>query len=145
MTRVDFYHLTRDPAPQALARIAAKVLESGERLLVVADDAALRERIADALWAAPGFLANGAANDADAVRQPVLLTESADAAPNGAKMVALADGVWREAALDFERTLYFFGADNIADARAAWRKLGEREDCQRHYWKQDGPRWVEGP
>ena len=35
------------------------------------------------------------------------------------------------------------GEATIADARKAWVALGEREGLERHYWKQDGGKWVE--
>ena len=65
---------------------------------------------------------------------------------NGARNVALIDGVWREEALGFDRAFYLFDADTIAQARAAWRALGTREDINRRFWKQDEDgRWREGP
>ena len=143
--RVDFYHLTRDPAPQALARIAAMALDRGQRMLVVCADAARRGAMASALWEAPGFLANGEDWAECAGAQPILFSDSAAAPANGARIVALADGTWRDEALGFERALLFFDGATIEGARGAWRKLGEREDVERHYWKQAEGRWVEGP
>ncbi|AKM09180.1 DNA polymerase III subunit chi [Croceicoccus naphthovorans] len=143
--RVDFYHLTDDPVPAALARIAAKALGTGGRMMVVSDDAQQRGALSDALWAAVGFLANGAVDEHGAAAQPVLIGESAAPAANDAAFVALADGRWRDEALEYSRTFYFFDAATIDGARAAWRALGERDGVARHYWKQVGGRWVEGP
>ena len=42
-------------------------------------------------------------------------------------LFALADGVWREDALAFERVFLFFDDGGIDDARAAWRALGEQK------------------
>lgn len=47
--KVDFWQLSRDPAPRVVALIAARVLAQGERLLVVSDDAEQRQMIANAL------------------------------------------------------------------------------------------------
>lgn len=143
--RVDFYHLSRDPAPVALAQIAAKAIGQGRRMLVVSSDEAQRAALADALWEAPGFLANGIAGEVGEAVQPLLIADSAATPANGALIVTLADGLWRDEALGFERALLLFDEATIDDARGAWRMLGEREDVERHYWKLVDGRWVVGP
>lgn len=150
-SRVDFYHLTRDPAPVVVARLAERVLAGGARLLVVADGRELQEAIDAALWTVvpESFLPHAAAGTAlaDAADEPILICGGLDgSAPNGASMAALADGQWRDEALAFDRTLLLFDGKRIDDARAAWRTLSKRDDVECHYWKQDeGGRWREGP
>lgn len=145
MARVDFYHLTRDSAEAALAMLAGKVLGAGQRMMVVSADPAQRAAISRQLWEAPGFLANGEAGGDDDARQPVLIGEMA-AAANGAPVVALADGNWRDEALGFDRALLLFNESTINDARKCWRALGPKEEVERHYWSQDASgRWREGP
>ncbi|MBC2652867.1 DNA polymerase III subunit chi [Novosphingobium aerophilum] len=141
--RVDFYQVSRDPVPEIVALLARNTLKAGERLLVVADRPDLREAIGEALWrAAPAdsFLANGQAGDPHAARQPVLLSDRPEPA-NGARFCVLADGVWREAE-GFERTFLVFDEATLGAARACWRMLGERDGLERHFWKQDGGRWI---
>ena len=141
--QVDFYHLTVTPIERALPQIAEKVLASGGRLLVVAGEGAARTRLDQALWAyAPeSFLPHGQAGGEDDARQPVLIAESPEAA-NGARHIALADGVWREEALAFERAFHFFDEERIGEARAAWKGLAERDGIERNYWKQsEAGRW----
>ena len=148
MARVDFYRLTRDPAARVLPVLAERVLGQGARLLVVAGDAPLRSALSEGLWAykADSFLAHGAAEGGLAMHDPILLAGSIAAPPaNGARMVALADGVWRDEALAFTRCFFLFDNSRIDDARATWRALGGREGVERHFWKQEGGRWVEGP
>ena len=145
MVRVDFYHLSRDPAPVALAQIAAKAIGQGRRMLVVSGEEGQRAALCDALWDAPGLLANGMAGEVGEEVQPVLIAETAAAPANGAPIVALADGVWRDEALTFERALLLFDSATIEGARGAWRTLGERENVERHYWKLVDGRWVVGP
>ena len=144
--RVDFYQLSRDPVEQAVAQIARATLRSGNRLLIVADDEALRTAISDALWAMDdSFLANGQAGTGHDDRQPILLSGAVDPA-NGARFLALADGLWREPegmADAIERVFLFFDDRTIADARQLWRDIGQREGVERHFWKQEGARWVE--
>ena len=57
--------------------------------------------------------------DAEARRdQPVLIAPDCEAA-NGARHVALVDGVWRDEALGFERAFHFF--DDQSHRRRACR------------------------
>lgn len=143
--RVDFYQLGAEPAEAVLPQIAAKALAAGERLAVVSGDAAQRAALSHAFWAAPApaFLANGEAGGPDDARQPILIG-AAPTAANGARLLALADGVWR-AADGFSRVFFLFGAEAIEGARASWRALGEGGDAERHFWRRDGARWVSGP
>lgn len=141
--QVDFYHLTVTPVERALPQIAEKVIAGGGRLLVVGTDAASRGKLDQALWsyAPESFLPHGQSGGEDDARQPVLIADAPDAA-NGARFVAIIDGVWRDEALTFERAFHFFGEDRIVEARAAWRALSDRPEIVRNYWKQnDGGRW----
>ena len=143
--KVDFYHLTRQPLDRVLPQIAEKVLAAGDRLLVVVADEAERTRLDRLLWsyAPDSFLPHAQIGAGDAKVQPILLAGEIDAA-NGARQVALADGVWRTDALDFDRAFHFFDEERIADARAAWRSLADREGVERRYWKlNDQGRWEQ--
>jgi DNA polymerase III subunit chi len=144
--RVDFYLLSRDPVGAALPAIARAALRAGERMLVVSADSDQLATLDRALWEhqPEEFLAHGMADNRHAERQPLLLSDRCEAA-NGARFIALADGRWREAALGFQRAFLFFDARTIDDARATWRTLAKREDVEKHFWKQEGGRWIEGP
>lgn len=140
--KVDFYHLTGAPVEAVLPRIAERLLEERGRLLVVTEDDALAARIDAQLWSwkPESFIPHG--RD-DAPAQPVLIAASPEPA-NGARNIALADGIWRDAALGYDRAFHFFGDDLIEEARAAWRALGGREDVERRFWKQDeAGRWSQ--
>lgn len=144
--RVDFYQLSREPAEGALPLIARATLNAGQRLLVVSSDEDQLARIDEALWSRlpESFLAHGSAGKGHEERQPILLSGEATPA-NGARYLALADGQWHDAAEGFERVFLLFDQSTIDSARGCWRKLGEREDVERHFWKQEGAKWVEGP
>ncbi|QZH75200.1 MAG: DNA polymerase III subunit chi [Erythrobacter sp.] len=144
--RVDFYLLSTDPAPAAVALLAGKVREAGERLLVVAEDLELVEAISQALWTASpeAFLAHGIAGDAYDARQPILLSDDVEPV-NGAKFLLIADGQWREPGESFARVLFLFDDTTRAGARVTWKALEDREGLERKFWKQQGGRWVEGP
>ena len=144
--RVDFYQLSRDPAEALIPRLAEQTLAAGERLLVATGDAEQALRISQGLWAhkPESFLAHAAAGEGHEARQPILLADVPEP-PNGARFIAFADGVWRDPPASCERVFHLFSADTIDAARAAWRALGEGETVERHFWKQEAGRWIEGP
>lgn len=141
--QVDFYHLTQIPLERALPQIAEKVIATGARLVIVAGDDAQRAKLDQLLWsyAPESFLPHGMAGGEHDAHQPVLIAETAQAL-NGARHIALVDGIWRQEALAFERVFHFFDEEAIGAARAAWKGLADREQVTRNYWKQnDAGRW----
>ena len=144
--RVDFYQLSRDPVERALPAIARAVKRAGQRLLVVSSDDEGLAGIDRALWEEfpEEFLAHGRADGPGAARQPIVLSTACDA-PNGARHVAFADGVWRDEGLSYDRAFLLFGEATLAGARSCWKMLGEREGVDRRFWRQEGGRWIEGP
>ena len=142
--QVDFYQLEGLPPEGVIAGLAEKVLESGERLLIVSADEAGLARLDRLLWAesAPtSFLAHGLAGGPDDARQPILLSTSPDA-PNGARHMLIADGEWRDAALAYDRAFFIFDGDRLEPARLAWKLLAGREGVERRYWANDAGRWI---
>ncbi|WP_076069293.1 DNA polymerase III subunit chi [Sphingomonas montana] len=142
--QVDFYHLGHAPIAAVLPRIAERVTGSGARLLVVADDAALLERLDRDLWAyaADAFLPHGRTGQGGEAHQPVLLSTTLDPL-NAARNVALVDGRWRAEALDYDRSFHFFDDESIEPARAAWRSLNDVAGLERRFWRQDEDgRWT---
>ena len=142
--QVDFYHLTATPIDRVLPRIAERVTSDGSRLLIVADGAQLAA-LDKLLWTyrADSFLAHACAGGERDAAQPILLSAEPVAA-NGARHIAIADGVWRDAALGFDRAFHFFDEDRIVEARQAWKALAGRDGIERRYWKQsDGGGWEQ--
>ena len=144
--RVDFYHLTRDPADKLVPMLAGKVLDAGKRLLLVMPDETACAALSNALWSAQpaSFLAHDFGGSARQADQPILLSDQCEPA-NGASYIILSDGRWRDEALAFERAFLLFTAGQIDHARTVWRQLSASEAVTPRYWKQDGGRWVEGP
>ena len=136
--QVDFYQLGRDPLAAVLASIATRVLASGGRLLVVTADEAQAEAIDEGLWTSSveSFLPHGLIG----AEQPILISASPEPA-NGARNVAIVDGVWRDEALGFDRAFHFFDDSSIEAAREAWRALKGREGVEPRYWRQEDRRW----
>ena len=143
--QVDFYQLGAETVEAMLPPLAAKCLASGENLLVVAEDGDLRARLSAALWryAREGFLANGEAGGEHDARQPILIADAVEPA-NAARMVAFADGIWREGG-DFTRAFLFFDDGTLMGARKCWQMLGTRDGLTRRFWKRQDGRWVVGP
>lgn len=141
--QVDFYQLADSPAEQVVATIAERVLGSDGRLIVIAEDEAYLAKLDRMLWdqAPTSFLPHGLAGGPDDARQPVLLTASPDA-PNLARNILIADGVWRDAALTYDRVFYLFDKGSLQAARAAWKSLPARADVDRRYCAQEGGKWV---
>ena len=141
---VDFYHLASTPIERVLPRICERLLGEGQRLLVVAEEEGLLRRLDEQLWtyAPDSFLPHGRGSPD---KQPILL--SAEVEPlNGAANVALADGLWRDEALAFQRTFYMFDNGQLDTARGAWRALKGHAEAEPRYWKQDEKgKWVQGP
>ena len=143
--QVDFYHLTATPLDRALPQIAAKVVESGARLLIVSARNEQRADLDRLLWTyrPDSFLPHAQAGAGDDSVQPVLLAPAVTPA-NDARHVALVDGLWRDEALAFDRAFHFFEDEHIGAAREAWRALGGRDGVERRYWKQsDTGRWEQ--
>ena len=142
--RVDFYQLGAPSPEGVIAAIAGRLLGDGERLLIVASDEGLLARLDRQLWdqGAGSFLPHGIAGGSDDSRQPILLSTAVDA-PNLARNLLIADGEWRDAALSFDRAFYLFDAATLEAARLAWKLLSGRDGVERHYWANEGGKWVE--
>ena len=142
--QVDFYQLGQTPIEGVIASLAEKLLAQDARLLVVAEDETLLARLDRMLWdqGATGFLPHGLAGGADDARQPILLSTSPDA-PNLARNMLIADGEWREAALNYDRAFYLFDETALEGARLAWKLLSGRDGVERNFWAQEDGRWVQ--
>jgi DNA polymerase-3 subunit chi len=140
---VDFYQLGTAQPDEVVASIAGKLLEAGQRLLVVAGDEATLARLDRQLWdqGAASFLPHGLAGGADDAAQPILLSTGTDA-PNLARNVLIADGEWRESALAYDRSFYLFDSETLEGARLAWKLLAGREGVERNYWALEDGKWM---
>ena len=139
--KVDFWQLSRDPVEKVVALIAQRVLDQGEKLLVVSKDADQRQAISKGLWAAgpESFLANAEADAPTAKTQPVLLSETPDPL-NTASHVIFADGEYRDTE-GFDRAFLLFDETTVAQAREVWKSLDSGQG-ERSFFRQDGGKWV---
>ncbi|QDP20260.1 DNA polymerase III subunit chi [Sphingomonas xanthus] len=141
--RVDFYQLGGLQPDSVIASIAGRLIEEGQRLLVVASDEVLLGKLDRLLWdqGPVSFLPHGMAGGPDDAAQPILLSTGADS-PNQARNLLIADGEWREAALSYERAFYLFDESTLKGARMAWKLLAGREGVERNYWSSEDGRWT---
>jgi DNA polymerase-3 subunit chi len=141
--RVDFYQLGAAQPDGVIAGLAAKLLDEGQRLLLVAADEGLLARLDRQLWdqGAASFLPHALAGGADDAVQPILLSTGTDA-PNLARNMLIADGEWREAALGYDRAFYLFDEGTLEGARLAWKLLAGREGVERNYWALEDGKWA---
>lgn len=141
--RLGFYLSGAQPVERVLPLIARAAKSGDQRMLVVAEDPSLLDRLDTTLWeqCPEDFLAHGRADAPHAERQPVLLSNACTAA-NGARLLALADGQWREEAEGFDRVLLFFDESGKAEARKTWRLFDQREDVTREFYELEGGKWV---
>lgn len=141
--QLDFYQLGGTPPEAVIASLAEKLLAQDGRLLIVAADEAYLARLDRMLWDAgpASFLPHALAGGPDDARQPILLSTSPDA-PNLARNMLIADGEWRDAALNYDRSFYLFDNATLEGARLAWKLLAGREGVERHYWAQEGGKWA---
>jgi DNA polymerase III subunit chi len=142
--QVDFYQLAGSPAEQVIASLAGKLLAQEQRLLIVAEDEPFLARLDRMLWdqGATSFLPHALAGGTDDAQQPILLSTSEDA-PNQARNMLIADGIWRDSALNYDRSFYLFDAATLEGARLAWKLLAGREGVERRYWAQKDGRWAQ--
>ena len=141
--QVDFYQLAGTPVEQVIASIAEKILSADGRLIVIAEDEPFLAKLDRMLWdqAPTSFLPHALAGGADDARQPILLTTTPDA-PNLARNALIADGIWRDSTLSYDRAFFLVDNATLQAAREAWKSLAEREGVERRYWARENGSWV---
>ena len=142
--QVDFYQLGGGSPEPVIASLAQKVLSAEGRLVVIAEDEAYLAKLDRMLWdqGPTSFLPHGLAGESDDARQPILLSTSPDA-PNLARNALIADGLWRESVLSYDRSFLLFDDGTLKGARDAWKSLAGREGVERRYWAIESGKWVQ--
>lgn len=145
MTEVRFYQLGRRPLAEALAVMLERILERGQRGLVLAASDERVESLADALWTyrENSFLPHGTPADGTPERQPVWLSSEPKNA-NGAQVLFLLEGVEAPPEGYDLVAVLFDGADaeQLARARRQWSGL-KATGHTLSYWAEDAQgRWT---
>jgi DNA polymerase III subunit chi len=139
-----FYHLERTALDQALPELLEKTLAKGWRALVRTVSTERIDQLDGWLWTwrDDAFLPHGVAGEAQAARQPVLLT-TGEANDNAAQALFLIDGAAPPALDGYARCLILFDGrqdEAVALARERWRDLKGR-GYPVSYWKQSDRGW----
>jgi DNA polymerase-3 subunit chi len=146
MTEVRFYHLQRSTLEVALPQMLEKVLERGQRAVVMLGSEQRVEALAAALWTyrENSFLPHGSARDGKPDRQPIWLTAE-DENPNGADVLFLADGARSARVSDYVRCAEVFDGNDEASVAAARQRWLEYKEAglELIYFQQVGGRWEE--
>jgi DNA polymerase-3 subunit chi len=148
MPEIWFYHLQRQPLEQVLPILLTRSLARDWRVVVQAGTDARVNALDEVLWtfSDDSFLAHGTPRDGDPDMQPVWLT-TGDENPNGAALRVLVDGIDPGAAAQdaaYQRLIMLFDGNDdeqLAAARAHWRRLRDG-GSPLSYWQQDDDgRW----
>ena len=139
-----FYHLERTALDQALPELLEKTLARGWKALVRSGHGDRLEQLDAQLWTYKddSFLPHGLANEPEAARQPILLSDGADNL-NGAEVLFLIDGAEADRIDGFVRCVDLFdGGDEaaLAAARNRWKKV-KAKGLVASYWRQGDRGW----
>jgi DNA polymerase-3 subunit chi len=151
MGEIGFYHLTRTPLDQALAKLLGRVLGQGGRALVLCSGPERLTLLDDRLWLSeePIWLPHGSSNAAGLVArpelQPIWLTlddVGPEGVPNGAQFLFLVDGAESGALERFARVFDLFdGSDELAVVAARRRWSAAKAKHAVSYWHQGPSGW----
>lgn len=144
--RVDFYHLQSSPLERALPQLLERVLQSGNRAIVMAASEERIEALTNVLWTADpnSWLPHGNARDGAAADQPIWLTDREEN-PNGARMLVLTDGMMSSRMAEFDRCLDLFDGNSEEATTAARERWSAAKTAghELHYWQQTDTGWKE--
>ncbi|MEZ5667147.1 MAG: DNA polymerase III subunit chi [Alphaproteobacteria bacterium] len=146
-TEIRFYHLQRTGLEQALPLLLERVLDRGQRAVVMAGSPDRVEALNVHLWTynERSFLPHGSARDGHAADQPVWLTE-ADERPNAADVLFLTDGATSTHLDDYALVVELFDGrsdEAVTAARGRWSAY-KGAGHTLTYWRQDDRgRWSQ--
>ncbi|PWR03234.1 DNA polymerase III subunit chi [Meridianimarinicoccus roseus] len=142
-----FYHLTRAPVEQTLARLLRRAVDAGMRVQLRCPDAARADWFDQKLWLSgeDPFLPHGLAGGPHDALQPVLLCDG-DALHDGISCLMSVEGapVQPEEAAQVDRAFILFdGHDTAAldHARGQWKAL-TGAGLGAEYWSEASGRWA---
>ncbi len=143
---VRFYHLTKSPVENALARLLERAIGAGLRVEVRGRSAEKLDWLDQKLWLGDeaAFLPHGIAGGPQDDLQPVLLTLSETLSPATRCLMSVEGapvGEGEAAALDRTFILFDGGdADALGHARGQWKAL-TAAGAEAEYWSEESGRW----
>lgn len=144
MTELGFYHLTATPLEKALPKLLLKILEGGNKAVLLADNEERLNNMNRLLWvfSTNKIIPHGVKKDGFMEDQPVYLTLEEEN-PNDSDVLLILGGREPEFLNKFSRCIDIFdGNDNneVEMARERWKKYKAKkgkDTLQLVYWKQD--------
>jgi len=141
MAEIFFYQLKGQTPEQVLPALLQKSLERGWRVVVQASSEERVEALDAHLWTwrDDSFLPHGTWRDADAARQPIVLTVNEDN-PNGAAVRFLVEGANMPAnASAYQRVVLLFDGDDPEAIEVARSRWGQAKSAgfEVTYWQAD--------
>jgi DNA polymerase-3 subunit chi len=139
-----FYHLERSGLDQVLPDLLEKTLKRGWRAVVRTSAEDRIEALDNWLWTYrdDAFLPHGTAEEPNADRQPILITNGLDN-PNQADALFLIDGAEQGDLSGYARCILLFdGRDEaaLAHARQRWKAV-KAAGLPASYWRQAERGW----
>lgn len=149
MSRVDFYHLQKQPLEEILPKLLEKAYASKQKTLVKIGTEERVNFLNGILWTYndQSFLPHGSKKDGNAELQPIWLTSGEDN-PNNAELLFLVDGanIALENINNFSRIFNIFDGHSeeaLNQARNFWKKI-KTAGHESHYWQQtENGNWQE--
>lgn len=140
VTEIGFYHLTRTPLEKALPRLLEKVVQAGNRVVLLAGSSERVDHLNGALWTyhPQSFLPHGTPKTGRPEEQPIWL-DTQDHNPNKANVLVMVDGMESQYLNNFDKAIYMFDGNDpqaVAQARASWKKF-QADGHGLIYWQQD--------
>jgi DNA polymerase-3 subunit chi len=141
MTEVLFYHLKGQTPEQVLPTLLQRSLERGWRVVVQTSSEERVEALDAHLWTwrDDSFIPHGTWRDAEAARQPIVLTPN-DENPNGAVVRFLVEGAsMPDNASAYQRVVLLFDGEDteaLEMARARWSEA-KLAGFEVTYWQPD--------
>jgi DNA polymerase III subunit chi len=147
VSEIRFYHLQRTRLEAALPKMLERVLDRGERAVVMLGSEERVEALATHLWTYNdrGFLPHGTARDGFAAEQPIWLSVK-DENPNGAQVLFLADGAASDRLDGYRMCVELFdGGDEqaVAAARRRWVAYKAAGHALSYYQQNDSGAWEQ--
>jgi DNA polymerase III subunit chi len=149
VTEVRFYHLERSTLERALPTMLERVLERGQRALVLLGSKERVDALNAHLWTykPESFLPHGSEADGFAEQQPILLvaeeTAPSGPSPNQAEVLFLADGARHPDVTLYKMCVELFDGANeaaVQSARERWRDYKAAGHALT-YWRQTDKGW----
>lgn len=139
MSEIGFYHLQRQSLEEVLPKLLEKVLERGQRALVLAASAERVSALDAHLWTYEerGWLPHGTQREGSPAEQPIFLT-TREENPNAADVLVVVDGAQPAFVDRFPRVADLFDGRDAAAVEAARERWSQYRAAGHAltYWQQ---------